>query len=99
VANNASLVLKRPHGEQALIPAPLQLASDQAIVGIDGLVLSASAGGLVARLLQSQFEVTQLLGLLVTAGLHSCKRRLDTKRLQTRDDFRTDRAIHAQAAK
>src|SRR5262249_39405680 len=40
-----------------LVPAALQLAGDQTISGIDGIVLAPCVGGLVARLLERQLEL------------------------------------------
>ncbi len=42
------------HGLQRVVPAALQLAGHQAIVGIDGVVLPTCMRGLVARLLKRQ---------------------------------------------
>ncbi len=77
----------------------LQFASDQPVLWIDGLILSTGTISFIARLLQSEFKLTQLLSVLATTRPHGGKGRLYTKRLQPRDDFQADRAIHTQAAK
>ena len=58
------LGLECAHGEQALIPAPLEFTGDQAVVRIDRVVLSLRAGHFVARLLECQFDLPKLLGVL-----------------------------------
>ena len=66
---------------QLLVPTPLQLAGNQAIVGIDGVVLTASPGGLVLGLLNSVLDLLALVALALIVGLHCGKRGLDTERL------------------
>jgi len=41
-----------------LVPAALQLAGDEPVGGIDGIVLAADMGRLVACLLQGRFKLT-----------------------------------------
>ena len=42
---------------QGLVPAALQLASDEPVGWIDGIVLPAGMGGLIAGLLQGEFQL------------------------------------------
>ena len=75
------LVLERTHGQQALVPAMLQLAGDQAVVRIDRIVLPPCPTRFVARLLQGQLDLAPLLRRLGVPGLHRADRRLDAERL------------------
>jgi hypothetical protein len=53
-----TLVLESAQGKQAFIPAMLQLTSDKAVVGVDRVVLTARAGGLIPRLLDREPDGT-----------------------------------------
>jgi hypothetical protein len=66
---------------QLLVPTPLQLAGNLAIVGIDGVVLAASPGGLVLGLLDSVLDLLALVAPALIVGLHCGKRGLDSERL------------------
>ena len=92
------LVFERAHGEQALVPASLQLGGDEAVVGIDGVVLPPRPGRLVARLLERQLDLAPLLGILGAPRFHGAERRLDAERLQPLDHLGADSAIDPHAA-
>ena len=76
----------------------LQFGRDEAVVGIDGIVLPPRTGGLVARLLEGEFDLAPLLDSLDAARLHGADRRLDAERLQTLDHLGADSAIDPHAA-
>jgi hypothetical protein len=63
----------------SFVPTPLQLAGNQAIVGID-CRLTASPGGSLG-LLNSVLDLLALVALALIVGLHCGKRGLDTERL------------------
>ena len=62
---------------QPLVPALLQLRRDEAIVGIDGVVLTTRAADFVARLFESLLELPPLVLTGAAARLLRRKRRLD----------------------
>src|SRR4051812_32471473 len=61
-------VFQAAHSQETLVPASLQLRCDEA-VGVDGIVLPPCTGGFVTRLLEGEFDVALLLGLLDPARL------------------------------
>ncbi len=76
-----ALVLKRADGKQALVPALLQLGGDEAVVGIDGIILATRVADLVASLFQRQLDLSSLV-LACTAADSLCRERcLDSDRL------------------
>ena len=83
---------------QLLVPTPLQLAGNQAIVGIDSVVLAACPGGLVLGLLDGVLDLLALIALALIVGLHCGKRGLDPERLQPVKDFLRDGSIDPHAA-
>ena len=62
--DRGNLIFQTSYLTQLLIPAALKLSGDEAVIGIDRVVLAASQIRLVARLLQSQFKLSLLLGRL-----------------------------------
>src|SRR5712675_2429761 len=83
---------------QCLVPAALQLAGDQPVCRIDGVVLSACVRGFVARLLQRQLQLALGRGHRARLRLDRFECCLDAERLQHAQDLVTDRRIDAQAA-
>jgi hypothetical protein len=84
---------------QLLVPTPLQLAGNQAIVGIDSIILAACPGGLVLGLLDGVLDLLALIALTLIVGLHCRKCGLDPEGLQTVKDFLRDGSIDPHAAK
>ena len=83
---------------QLLVPAPLQFAGDQTIVGINGIVLTMRPGGFVLGLLDGILDLLALVGLLLTLRLHRGQRRLDPERLQPIENLLGDDAINPHPA-
>jgi hypothetical protein len=83
---------------QLLVPTPLKLTGNQAIVGINGVVLTACPGGLVLGLLDGILDLLALVALALIVSLHGGKRGLDTERLQPVKDFLCDGSIDPHAA-
>ncbi len=83
---------------QLLVPTPLQLTGNQAIVRIDGVVLAACPSGLELGPLNSVLDLLALVALALIVGLHCGKRGLDTERLQPIKDFLRDSSIDPHAA-
>ena len=69
-------VFQAAHRQEALVPASLQLGRDEAVVGVDGVVLPPCTGRFVTRLLEGEFDVALLLALLDPARLQGIDRRL-----------------------
>src|SRR4051812_16361099 len=91
-------VFQAAHSQEALVPASLQFRCDEAVAGVDGIVLPPCTGSFVTRLLEGEFELAPLLGLLDPARLQGPDRRLKAKRLKALDHFGADRTINPQAA-
>jgi hypothetical protein len=87
------LVFDSANCEQAVIPALLQLGSDQAIIGVDGVILSACPSGLVAGLLDRQVDLTLFLRIIGEPCFHGADRRLDPERLEAFDHLGADGAV------
>src|SRR3954465_12287699 len=91
-------ILQRAHGQETLVPASLKFRRDEAVVGINGIVLPPRTGGFVARLLEGEFDLAPLLRPLKAMRLQGADRGLYAERLQTLDHFGADSAINPQAA-
>ena len=83
---------------QALVPTPLELARDQPVVGIDGVILPSRVSGLKTRLLERQFHLSALLGVLASTSLKRRQRRFDAERLDALDHFGGDGGVDAKTA-
>src|ERR1700732_165688 len=83
---------------QCLVPAALQLASDQPVCRVDGVVLSARVRGFVARLLQRQLQLALGRARRARLRLDRFECCFDAERLQDAQDLVTNRRIDAQAA-
>ena len=79
------LGLQIAHDRQPLVPSLLQLGGDEAVVGIDGIVLATRAADLVAGLLQRQLDLAALVFVRTAARSLRGERRLDAERLQALD--------------
>ena len=69
---------------QCLVPAALQLAGDQPVCRIDGVVLSAGVRGFVACLLQRQLQLALGGGRLLDLRLDRLDRSLEPSGFKTR---------------
>src|SRR6267378_8094473 len=76
----------------------LQLAGDQPVCRVDGVVLSACVRGFVARLLQRQLQLALGRGHRARLRLDRFECGFDAERLQDAQDLVTDRCVDAQAA-
>jgi len=81
---------------QCLVPAALQLAGDQPVCRVDGVVLSARVRGFVARLLQRQLQLALGRGRRARLRLDRFECCFDAERLQ---DGRTSLLIAASMLK
>jgi len=97
-AERIELVLKPSLLLQALVPAPLELARDRPIVGIDGVISPSSVPSLETRLIERQLDLAALLDVLASTFLKSRQRRFDTERLNALDDLGGDRSVDAKTA-
>ena len=84
---------------QPLVPSPLQLGGNEAVVGIDGIILTPRMADLVAGLLERQLHLPPLV--LAGAAAHRLCREcgLDSERLQALDHLGADFAIDPHAAR
>ena len=62
------LILKASLFFQALVPAPLEFARDQTVVGIDGVILPSSVHSLETRLLERQLDLSMLLAVFASCA-------------------------------
>ena len=69
--------------DQLFVPAPLQLAGDQPIVGIDHNILATSAGGLVLGVLDCILDLLALVAMSLVLSFHRGQRCLDSEGLQS----------------
>src|SRR5205814_8887985 len=83
---------------QCLVPAALQLAGDQPICRVDGVVLSARVRGFVARLLERQLLLALGRARRARLRLDRFECCFDAEWLQDAKDLVTDCRIDAQAA-
>ena len=83
---------------ETFVPALLQLGSDQAIIGVDSVVLPTRPARLIACLLDREFDLAPLPGLRHPGRLDRAKGRLHPERLNARDDFRHYRPVDTHAA-
>src|SRR5271157_1266715 len=83
---------------QGLVPSALQLASDEPVGWIDGIVLASGMGGLITRLLQRELQLPFSRGGLARLGLDRLDRSFYTERLQDAQHLLGDRCVHAQPA-
>ena len=63
-ASAPPFILEGADGKQALVPALFEFGRDEAVVGIDRIVLPTRPSDLVARLLECKLDLTPLLGVL-----------------------------------
>ena len=84
---------------QTFVPAALQLGGNETVIGIDGVVLPPRQRRLVARLFEGKLDLAPLLDLLDPGRLERAERRLDAKRLDTRDHLPGNDPVNAHAAK
>ena len=92
------LSLDAVHACERHIPAALQLAGDQAIGGIDGVVLPARMSSLEARVRQRQLQLPPGGGHLARLGLERLDGRIDAERLQDPQHLDADSLIGPEAA-
>src|SRR5208283_2480929 len=97
-ADRIELVLKPSLLLQAFVPAPLEFARDQPIVGVNGVILPSSVRSLETHLLERKLDLSALLGVLASTFLKSRQRGFDAKRLDALDDFGGDRGVDAKTA-
>ena len=83
---------------QLLVPTPLQLAGNQAIVGIKGVVLAACPGGLVLGLLDRILDLLALVAMSLVLSLHRGQRCLDSERLQSIEHLLGDGTVDPHPA-
>jgi hypothetical protein len=98
LAEAVELHLQIAQSYQFIVPTPLQLAGNQAIVGIDSVILAASPGGLLLGLLDSVLNLLALVALSLIVHPHCGKRRLYPERLQPVKDFLRGGSIDPHAA-
>ena len=94
--DRGGLALEPVHGLQRLVPAALQLTGDQAIVGIDGVILPTGMRRREARLLQRQIELPLGRRRLARLSLERLCCGIDAERLQDPKNLATDSVIDAQ---
>ena len=97
-AERIEFVLKASLLLQAFVPTPLELARDQPVVGIDGVILPSSVRSLEARLLERQLDLSALLGVLSSSRLESRQGRFDAERPDALDDLGGDCGVDAKTA-
>jgi len=80
------------------VPALLEFGRDQAVVGIDGVVLTPRLDGFVAGLFKGEVNLPLLLRRLAATRFQRGESGFDAERLEPFDDFIADSAINAHAA-
>src|SRR5512145_1026571 len=83
---------------QLLVPAPLQIGSNEPIFRVHGVILTARACSLEARLFDRIFELLDLVQLLTPQILHRGQRSFDSKRLSPVKHLTRDGAINPHPA-
>ena len=83
VSERFELDLEVAQLDQLFVPAPLQLAGDQPIVGIDHIILATSAGGLVLGVLDCILDLLALVAMSLVLSFHRGQRCLDSEGLQS----------------
>ena len=78
---------------QGLFPPPLQLARDQTVLGLDGVVLARGAFGLDASSLQSELPVLVLLSPLALQIGHGRGVQLQRRRLEGSEHLLGDQCL------
>src|SRR5271165_418367 len=97
-ADRIELVLKPSLLLQAFVPAPLELARDQPIVGVNGVILPSSVRSLETHLLERKLDLSALLGVLAPTFLKSRQRSFEAERLDALDDLGGNHGVDAQTA-
>ena len=97
-AERCELILKASLFFQALVPAPLEFARDQTVVGIDGVILPSSVHSLETRLLERQLDLSMLLAVFASSRLKSRQGRFDAERLNALHDLGGDCGVDAKTA-
>src|SRR5215212_7054083 len=90
--------LARLHGGQPCIPAPLQFARDEPVLGVDGVVLPLRERRLVTRLLQGVLQLTPSVVAFPPPLRDGGERRLHAEGLQPAEHLRRHGAIGPHAA-
>ena len=83
---------------QLLVPASLQFAGNQTIIGVDRIILPTRPGSLVLGLLDSVLDLLALVVLVLVLGLHRGQCGFDPKGLQAVQHFLSDDAIDPHPA-
>src|SRR5215472_16156655 len=92
------LLLKRAYGHEGGIPPPLEFASDQTIVRVDRVILSARPRCLVSRLFERQLNLALFFARLVLALRDRLDGCFNTERLQQPHNLGSHRLIDPQSA-
>src|SRR5438067_995078 len=92
------VVFESAHREQAFIPALLQLGGDQAVVGVDRVILPTGPGCLIAGLLDCQLDLMPLLRVLCALCFEGAERPLDAEGLETVEHLGSDSSVNPHAA-
>ena len=92
------LIFQRSDDQQSLVPATLQFAGDETVVGIDGVILAPGESCFVARLLERQVDLPPLLRLLLEFRRDRIQGSLHAERLEQPDDLAADRLVHPKTA-
>jgi hypothetical protein len=83
---------------QLLVPAPLQIGSNEPIFRVHGVVLTARPCGLEARLFDRVLELLDLVQFLSPQIPHRGQRSFDSERLYSVKHLTRDRAINPHPA-
>ena len=92
------LIFEMAHRHERLVPAPFELAGDQAVVGIHRIVLAPCMTGLVAGLLKRQLHLSAFFRDFGGPGSNGVQRCFHAQGLEQPQDLRADHLIDAQAA-
>ncbi len=76
------LILERPHAGEPFVPPSLQLAGDEALLGIGGVVLAMRARSFEPRLLKGILDLAPFLRLLLSLCFQGCQCSLSPEWLQ-----------------
>ena len=83
---------------QPVVPAAFEFGGDEAVAGIDGIVLPTGKVGLIARLGQGELNLTASFAAIGLAYLDQPKGGGDSQRCQESQGFGCHRTVHSKAA-
>ena len=85
-------------GPQSLVPAVFQFARDQPVIRVDSVILPWRSGGLEARLIERELDLSPLVRDLVAMRLDGAESGRGPERIEQAQHLATDCRFDAQTA-